>query len=321
MAHILLTGAAGFIGSHLIDRFLETGNIVTGVDNFIRGTRENIAHLVTDSRFEMLEGDMSLEADARAAFEVAARRAPVDSVWHMAANSDIGAGVADPKVDLRDTYMTTFQALALMREWKVPHLAFASSSAIYGAHPDTIHEDIGPVFPISNYGAMKLASEGSISAAVESFLPTAHIFRFPNVIGPRATHGVIYDLMRKLKATRTELEVLGDGSQEKPYLHVSDLVDAMLFITTNSSERLNVFNIAADSDFATVKFIAEQVIETAAPGTPIRYTGGSRGWVGDVPKYSYSTAKLGRLGWSPSMTSELAVKRAVREIHAEMSVL
>ena len=173
------------------------------------------------------------------------------------------------------------------------------------------------MFPISNYGAMKLASEGSISAAVESFLERAWIFRFPNVIGPRATHGIIYDLFHKLAKDPPDLEVLGDGTQRKPYLHVSELVDAMWFIVKNGTERLNFHNIGAEDDGATVAYIARSVLRAAGSGKTIRYTGGSRGWVGDVPRFQYSTDKLAGLGWKPKLTSTEAVDRAAAEILGE----
>ena len=318
MAHILITGAAGFIGSHLTDRFLGEGHRVTGIDNFVRGVRANLADALSHPKFRLLEANLADGAEAQSSFEEASRTEPVSEVWHMAANSDIGAGIADPQVDLRDTFLTSFHTLTRMRALGIPQLAFASSSAIYGAHKDTIHEDLGPLQPISNYGAMKLASEGLISAAVETFLSRAYIFRFPNVIGSRATHGVIYDLLHKLRKSGAELEVLGDGSQLKPYLHVSELIDAMRFIAGHADERLNCFNIAGAGDGATVRFIAEQVVAVASPDSPIRYTGGNRGWVGDVPTYSYSTRKLASLGWTPSMTSEQAVRKACQEIYLEV---
>lgn len=315
--HVLLTGAAGFIGSHLTDRLLLEGFRVTGVDNFTRGLRDNIRGALAHPRFSLIEGNMASEEEARSAFRQAMEIEPLTDVWHMAANSDIGAGIANPRIDLRDTLMTTFQTLLMMREFNLPRLAFASSSAVYGVHQTAIHENIGPALPISNYGAMKLASEGMVSAAAESFLERAWIFRFPNVIGSRATHGVIYDLLHKL-GRAPDLEVLGDGSQLKPYLHVSELIEAMLFIVSHSRERLNCYNISGEDAGATVRFIADTIVAVAAPGTPIRYTGGSKGWVGDVPTYSYSTEKLRNLGWRPSFTSSQAVERAVREIHQEI---
>jgi UDP-glucose 4-epimerase len=318
MPHILLTGAAGFIGSHLVDRFLAEGHRVTGIDNLSRGTRGNLDESLRNPCFTLIHANVADEEEARRAFRQAHATAPVSEVWHMAANSDIAAGIADPRVDLRDTLMTTFQTLLLMRELGITRLAFASSSAIYGVHDRAIDESIGPAFPISNYGAMKLASEGLISAALETFLEKAWIFRFPNVIGPRATHGVIYDLIHKLRSSPERLEVLGDGFQRKPYLHVSELVDAMMFITEESCDRLNCYNVSGEDDGATVRFIAQAVIRAASPGTPIHYTGGAKGWVGDVPTYRYSTEKMRLLGWRPSMTSQQAVDRAVRELCREI---
>jgi len=158
----------------------------------------------------------------------------------MVANSDIGAGVADPNVDLKDTFLSTFNVLVAMREAHIRKIAFASTSAVYGVHEETLEENIGPLFPISNYGAMKLASEALISAAVESYLERAWIFRFPNVIGPRATHGIIFDLLTKLSRQPADLEVLGDGTQQKPYLHVSELIEAMLWICEHAKDPLNI---------------------------------------------------------------------------------
>ena len=201
----------------------------------------------------------------------------------------------------------------MMHALNIPQLVFASSSAIYGNQDGVLKEDTGPLLPVSNYGAMKLASEGSITAALERFLRRVWICRFPNVVGSRATHGLIFDLLKKLRANPGELEVLGDGAQEKPYLHVSELVDAMLFLFERSGERLNYYNIAPEIGTTTVRFIAEAVVRAAAPGAKIRYTGGSRGWVGDVPKFRYSTGKLKSLGWSPRLSSNQAVELAIRE--------
>jgi UDP-glucose 4-epimerase len=310
---VLLTGAAGFIGSHLTDRLLELGNRVIGIDNFSRGTSGNLSRSLLDAGFRFFETDLS-NLDS---LEKILSSSEIDMVWHMVANSDIAAGVADPNVDLKDTFLSTFNLLAAMRRAGIRKIAFASTSAVYGVHDKTLEENTGPLFPISNYGAMKLASEALISAAVESYLEQAWIFRFPNVIGPRATHGIIFDLLTKLARHPADLEVLGDGTQQKPYLHVSELVDAMLWIYEHASDRFNWFNIGPPDEGATVKEIAEAVQRQAAPATPIRFTGGNRGWVGDVPKFQYSIEKLKRLGWSPELTSRQAVERAVKEIHAE----
>jgi len=234
-------------------------------------------------------------------------------VWHLAANSDIPAGVRDPRVDHRNTFMTTFNTLLLMRELKIPRIAFASTSAVYGENKDLLRETTGPLLPISNYGAMKLAAEGLISAAVEAYLEQAHIFRFPNVLGPRLTHGIIYDFLNKLKRDPAEMEVLGNGTQQKPYLHVKDLIQAMLFIREKANDRVNLFNIGPEDEGATVAEIAKAVLAGVKSDAPIRYTGGDRGWVGDVPRFRYSVDKLAKLGWRSTSSSLEVVRRTVAE--------
>ena len=166
---------------------------------------------------------------------------------------------------------------------------------------------------------MKLASEAAISAALESYLERAFVFRFPNVIGVPATHGVILDFIRKLRATPGNLDVLGDGTQQKSYLHVDELVDAMLFIRARAAERLNYYNVGADDEGVTVRFIAEQVVARVAPDARITFGQGNKGWVGDVPKFTYSIAKLSKLGWRPHLGSAQAIRRAVGEIAQQES--
>src|SRR5688572_27918449 len=209
--------------------------------------------------------------------------------------------------------MTTYHVLKMMDGLKFTQLCFASTSAIYGDQDKVLTEDTVPLFPVSNYGAMKLASEAAISAVRERFLERAWIFRFPNVVGGRATHGAIFDFIRKLRSNPRELEVLGDGSQEKPYLHVSELIEAMLFLFDRVKQKLNFYNIAPDGTATTVRQIAETVVKVVSPRAKIRYTGGSKGWVGDVPRFRYSIDKLKKAGWSPKMTSNEAVELAVNE--------
>lgn len=317
----IVTGGAGFIGSNLVDALLKAGKEVIALDNFVRGVPTNLdgARRSNGFAFEQVNCSDFMEFRAATVRALAGRRAT--TIWHMAANSDIPAGVADPMIDLRDTFMTTFSALLLMKELAIPDFHFASSSAIYGDFGDIeIHEDSGPCKPISNYGAMKLASEAQISASLESFGNKAVIFRFPNVVGTPATHGVIIDFINKLKLDPRRLPVLGNGTQQKPYLHVGDLVAAMLFIAEHAYEKVGIFNIGPQDAGVTVQFIAECVRDTVAPAAEIIYGGGNKGWVGDVPRFRYSTARLSELGWRPTMNSEMAVRMAVRAIAKASSI-
>jgi UDP-glucose 4-epimerase len=308
-----VTGAAGFIGSHLVDALLARGDRVVGVDNFVLGRRANLERALRSSNFVFEELDVNEPERCGAFLQSQAKDGAFDTVWHMAANSDIQAGVTNPDVDLRLTFLTTYNTLKVMQALGMTELVFASTSAIYGELPGPLTETSGPLFPISSYGAMKLSSEAVISAALERFLKKAWLFRFPNVVGGRATHGAIYDFLAKLKRNPAELEVLGDGSQEKPYLHVSELVEAMLLLHGRAKERLNVFNISPEGTATTVRHIAEAVVRAAAPGARLRYTGGRRGWIGDVPRFSYSIEKLKAAGWQPRLTSDQAIERAIRE--------
>lgn len=310
MTRHLIAGGAGFIGVNLARALLDQGDEVLAVDDLSRGTMEAMKPLLNRNGFAFRQVDCS-EPEGLAA---ALADEPIDEIWHMAANSDIPAGVADYRVDLQQTFMTTVAILDAMKRRGIGILHFASSSAIYGDLGDQlIHEDIGPLQPISNYGAMKLASEAQIRAAKEAYVKRVSIFRFPNVIGVPATHGVILDFVRKLKQTPDRLEVLGDGTQQKAYLHVDDLVKAMLHIRTLPGD-YRVFNIGPTDDGITVRAIAERVRDRFKPDAAIQFGEGNRGWVGDVPRFRYSVDRLIGTGWHETMGSYDTVFRAVDEI-------
>jgi UDP-glucose 4-epimerase len=312
----IIAGGAGFVGANLIPNLLEEDRRIVIADNFSRGSIDNIRHFLDDDRVTSLRADVSNRAAAEDVFQRAGAIGEIDEVWHLAANSDIPAGVEDSDVDFKDTFRTTFELLRAMREFKVDTLHFASSSAVYGdLGEQKLHEAIGPLLPISNYGAMKLASEAQASAAAESFLRRVNLFRFPNVVGVPATHGVILDFVNKLAVSPEKLDVLGDGTQQKAYLHVSDLVAAMLAVRARKIEgRVEVVNIGPTDSGVTVRWIAEQVVARMGQGARIAFGTGNKGWVGDVPKFNYSTDRIQSHGWAPKLGSSEAILRAIGEI-------
>lgn len=313
---IIVAGGAGFIASNILPRLMAAGTQVVAIDNLSRGLREYVLPLEGAIGFHFIEADLAKREACRAAFSQAQSLGPITEVWHFAANSDIPAGVADADVDLKDTFLTTAEILRCMKTHSVKTLFFASSSAIYGDLGDqALHEAIGPLLPISNYGAMKLASEALISAAAENHLERACLFRFPNVVGVPATHGVILDFIRKLKGGAESLAVLGNGTQRKAYLHVSDLVAAMLWVRSKTdTPKVLPINVGPVDEGVYVRWIAEQVVARVAPEARIDFGTGNRGWVGDVPRFHYSTARLQAMGWKPSLGSDAAVMRAIDEI-------
>ena len=317
MKRFLVAGGGGFIGSSLVKALLAQQADVVVIDNWIRGCPEYLSALkiAYHDNLQIITGDLALSPLTELLNHTQVEM-PFDEVWHLAANSDIPAGVADAQVDLKDTFMSTYHLLQGMKELDIKILHFASSSAVYGDLGDIpLHEKIGPLLPISNYGAMKLASEALISAASEAYLARANIFRFPNVVGIPATHGVILDFIKKLVITPNTLDVLGNGTQQKSYLHVSDLVDAMLHIRALPSHlKIELFNIGPVDEGVTVRWIAEQVVARINPIAKIAFGLGNKGWVGDVPKFTYSTEKLSLTAWSPKLNSMAAVKRAIDEI-------
>jgi UDP-glucose 4-epimerase len=308
---VLVTGGAGFIGSHLCDRLVEL-NSVWCVDNLVLGSRRHIAHLESSPNFTFSELDILDHGALNALFT----EVNFDAVFHLAANSNIAKGMVDFNLDLRLNQITTVNLLEIMRKHAVRQIFFASTSAIFGESDAVLHEEHSPMEPISFYGASKLGAEAYISVFAHTLGGRAVILRFPNVVGERATHGAIYDFLRKLNADPSQLTVLGDGNQSKPYLYVGDLVDAILIAWEKSDRPLSVYH-AAGIGSTSVREIAEIVVAAAGrPDTKIRYTGGERGWLGDVPRFSYDTSRLRALGWRPQRHSTDAVRYAIERIVA-----
>ena len=306
--NILITGGAGFIGSHLDDALIARGHSITVVDNLVLGRKENIEHLIGNPNLHFIEADLLDLEKMRNIFS----EGNFDMVYHLAANSDIQKGGKDPMVDYNLTFNTTFNVLQLLKEFEIKKFFFASTSAIYGETYDVLNEDYGPLKPVSNYGAGKLASEAFISAFSSTYGIQTWITRFPNVVGERFTHGVIYDFIKKLHKNHEELEVLGNGEQCKPYVYVKDLVEAILYVIDHADEKYNVYMIGSDSR-TKVKEIAAMVIEEMGLNAKIRYTGGDRGWVGDVPEFRYDLTKINKLGWTAPHNSNESVRLAIQK--------
>jgi UDP-glucose 4-epimerase len=311
MTRYFVIGGAGFIGSHLSERLAERG-AVTVFDDLSVGRREFLEVAFRGGKCQLVVGD----ARDLGALE---RALPGhDVVFHLAANPEARFGLDDPRLDLEQGTIATWNVLEAMRRVKVPRLVFASSGTVYGDTPEACAErDLG-MLPISLYGASKFAGEALISAFAECFGLRGHIFRFGNVVGPRGTHGAALDFLRKLKQSERELVVLGDGAQAKPYVWVEDCVEGMLFGLDHAQERVNVFNIAP-ADTTSVRRIAELCVAASPfPSATIRYTGGERGWPGDVPRSRLDPSKLGELGFRVRHSSEKAVQRAVAALCREV---
>lgn len=307
-----IAGGAGFIGSHLVDRLVERGP-VTVYDNLSIGKREFIGKHLESGACKLIVDELS---DLDALTEAMRGH---DVVFHLAANPEARWGLDNPRLDLEQGTIATWNVLEAMHRTETRRLVFSSSGTMYGDTAAFCAEmDLGHL-PISLYGASKFAGEALVSAYSECFGIQGYIYRFGNVVGPRGTHGAALDFLKKLQATEgRELEVLGDGSQAKPYVFVTDCVDAILFGLDKANEQLNVYNIAPP-DHTSVRRIAELCVALSPYAeASIRYTGGTRGWPGDVPQSRLDPGKLADLGWRVSKTSDEAVEAAIKALVREV---
>jgi UDP-glucose 4-epimerase len=318
MKNVFLSGGGGFIGSHLLERLLARNDVASIVvyDNFSSGSREQLSHVPKDGRWRVIE------ADLKDLPLVSASMKGTDTVIHLAANPDISKAVTKPDIDFWEGTYLTQNVLEAMRVNGVRHILYTSGSGIYGEDPSVaFSEDYGPCLPISTYGASKLACEALICSYCHMFDMTARVFRFANVVGPRQTHGVGYDFVRRLRQDPTRLRILGDGSQSKSYIHVDDILDAVFLADERCSARFDVFNVATD-DYITVKEIADlavAVCDLMPAGVRFEFTGGDRGWKGDVPIVRFDCTKMKALGWACSRSSAEAVYHAMNAMHQALS--
>lgn len=304
-----VSGGAGFIGSHLVDQLLQDGNKITVYDNLSSGKVDFIKDHVDKNKITFIQADL---LDQNKLINAMKNH---DIVFHLAANPHVRLGEKQTDLDLKYETIATYNVLESMRLNEIKKIVFSSSSVVYGeTNVAAIPENYGPLLPISLYGAGKLGSEALISAFCGTFDFQSWIYRFANVVGVRGTHGVIVDFIDKLTKNPKELEILGNGKQQKPYLYVTDCVEGILFGFNHSYEPVNIFNLGCDTN-TTVTRIAEIVIEEMGlNNVKLKYTGGKRGWRGDVPRFQLDVKRINKLGWKASFSSDESVRKAVIDL-------
>lgn len=305
---IFITGGAGFVGSNLVSRLIKR-NRVTAYDNLTSGKKDYLKEHLRKPNFQLIIGDL---LDFKKLKKVIKG---YDLVIHLASNPDIAKSLKDPSLDLNQGIIATFNVLEAMRLNNVRKIIYPSGSGVYGDQGTKYTaEDFGPLLPTSMYGASKLAAEGLISAFCYLYKMQSWIFRPANIVGRNQTHGVAYDFIRKLKKNPKQLEILGDGTQSKSYIYIDDLTDAVFLAVNKSKEKVNLFNLASDG-FTTVRTIAKLVVkEMGLKNVRFKYTGGDRGWKGDVPKVRLDIKKIKKLGWKPKLDSNEAVRQSIKDL-------
>ncbi|MDR1875265.1 MAG: NAD-dependent epimerase/dehydratase family protein [Synergistaceae bacterium] len=312
---VTVVGGAGFIGSHVVGRLLKENiaDALTVYDNFSSGTEAHLSRVGGDSRLTVLRGDVR-DIDA-----LTGAIASSDQVWHFASNPDIARAMTHPDVDFWEGTYLTNNVLEAMRLTGAEELIYASGSGVYGdVGPVETGENHSPLRPVSTYGASKLAGEALICAYCHMFGLRARAYRFANVVGPGQTHGVGFDFLRKLRADPGKLTILGDGTQSKSYIHVEDVIDAILASARHAERPFDVFNVAT-GDYITVAEIADLAVEAMGlEKTLYEYTGGNRGWQGDVPVVRFDLSKIYATGWKARMGSQEALRSAMLSMKEEL---
>jgi UDP-glucose 4-epimerase len=311
----LVTGAAGFIGSTLVDRLLQDGNEVLGFDNFSTGQEEFVTQAVLNPRYRLVRADL-LDLDA-----LRAAMSGIDAVFHLAANADVRFGTEHPRRDLEQNTIATWNVLEAMRSHGVRRLAFSSTGSVYGeAKVIPTPEDCPFPVQTSLYGASKVAAEGMIQAYCEGYGFQACIFRFVSIMGERYTHGHVFDFYKQLLEHPEELRVLGNGKQRKSYLYVQDCIDAILLAMDKAPGPVSIFNLGTD-EYCEVNQSIQWIGERLGLQPKLQYTGGDRGWIGDNPFIFLDCSRMRALGWKPRLTIQQAVVRTVEFLQANQQVL
>lgn len=315
--NILITGVAGFIGSNLAKYFLEKNYKIYGVDNLTLGKLENISNFKKNKNFVFFNYPIHNKNFVNFIIHNL-NGTKIDEVWHLAASSDILRGVKNPNLDHRDTFLTTWKVSEFCKVYEVDKIVFSSTGAVYGNHNSEYIESSTVPNPISSYGTFKLASENLLRTFQNDFLKTVVTFRFSNVLGPNATHGVIFDFFNKIKNSNNKLHVLGNGNQQKPYIHVTELIQGMELISSKVKNTYETINLGPNDQGVTVKYIAEKVISKFNKKIDVIYESSDFGWVGDIPKYKINNNKSNTFGFVPSLSSKEVVDKAIDEIFKEI---
>lgn len=300
-----VTGAAGFIGSNLVDRLLASGVRVIGYDNFSTGLPEFLADAKKHENFTLIEGDVLDTAKLNGAM------ASADIVFHLSANADVRFGLEHPRKDLEQNTIATLNVLEAMRANGIRDIAFSSTGSVYGEAAVIPTPENAP-FPVqtSLYGASKVAGEGLIASYCEGYGMRAWIFRFVSILGERYTHGHVFDFYKKLLADPTRLSVLGNGRQRKSYLYVQDCIDAIFHAISHSQDRINIFNLGAN-EYCEVNDSIGWISGRLGLSPKLEYSGGNRGWVGDNPFIFLDTTRMRALGWQPKLTIREGIVRTL----------
>jgi len=310
-----VTGAAGFIGSNLVDRLLRDGHSVVGFDNFSTGQMQFLEGALRTPVFQLVRENLS-NVDA-----IAQAISGADIVFHLAANADVRFGTDHPRKDLEQNTLCTSNVLEAMRLAGVRRIAFSSTGSIYG-DSDVIPTPENAPFPIqtSLYGASKLACEGLISAYCEGFGFTSYIFRFVSILGERYTHGHVYDFLNKLHVNPHKLQVLGDGKQRKSYLYVQDCLDAIFTALERATGKVNILNLG-QNEYCNVNDSIGWICEHLGLSPELEYAGGDRGWIGDSPFIFLDCSRVRSLGWNPRLSIRDSVIRTVDYLQQNRELL
>jgi UDP-glucose 4-epimerase len=307
---ILVTGAAGFIGSHMVDRLLSAGHTVLGFDNMSTGQRRFLETALANPRFTFHQADLLDRNNLESAMEGA------ELVVHFAANADVRFGTDHPRKDLDQNTIATWNVLEAMRDRNCQRIVFSSTGSVYG-EPKIFPTPETCPFPIqtSLYGASKLAAEGLIQAYCEGFGMQGYIFRFVSILGERYSHGHVFDFWRQLSEHPEHLHVLGNGHQRKSYLYVQDCIDAILIALERSDGNINIFNLGTD-EYCEVNDSIGWICEHLGLRPKLTYSGGERGWVGDSPFILPDCSRIRTLGWKPKLTIRQAVLATIKYVSA-----